>query len=202
MYIHRNKVYTEGSPHFVDLTNVDIKELTPVTLPSEAEGCEVKYEKGGWLRKSTSTMTQEAITFARNNNLAALFAAEGLTGEIAFVAATTLTVSEVTGVWTRRVYVQIRDAATGALLDFVNGTIGALLTVADDSVAGTASVVGNVSGDTDALAFDRGVAYFDVSGSNHAWLEDEEVTVTVAALTPPGYGRQIATEDCVITIVA
>lgn len=194
---------TSYSPAVVkSFTNEDIKDLLDVTLPSEAAGCQITYtDSNGYSRKALSTMTAEAITLVRNNNLAEMYASGALTAEIVFNPAAS-TVTEVTGVWTRRVYVEIRDAETGALLTFVNGLEDTILSVADDSVAGTASIAGNVSGNADALQFTNGIAYFDVSGSNHAWVADEEVTATVAAFTPNGYGVEIATADHVTTIVA
>jgi len=99
--------------------------------------------------------------------------------------------------WSRQVLVKLQTAG-GIVHDWFTRTISAKAGIADDSSAGTASLVSN------NLVFVNGVAELTVNGSNHEWLEGEVVTITAQECDGANavMGKTIASVNGTITIAA
>ncbi len=95
--------------------------------------------------------------------------------------------------WTRNVVVEVQTAA-GEVHTWLNDAITSGLSIADDSTAGTASIVSTT------LTLVNGRAVVVVSGDAQDWLDTETDTLTVAEATILGY--TILTKTSVETFTA
>lgn len=95
------------------------------------------------------------------------------------------------------VYTVTLKNANGDVHAWFDGLLDTILSVANTSSAGTATIDGGVTDNTDALQFTDGVATFTVSGDAQDWLNSETVTSTVADMTILGY--TVACADPVMT---
>lgn len=82
--------------------------------------------------------------------------------------------------WTRTVLIEVETAA-GELHSWLNKATTSILSIADTSTAGTASIASTT------LTLVNGQAAVVVSGDAQDWLDTETDTLTVANLTILGY---------------
>ena len=81
--------------------------------------------------------------------------------------------------WERKVQVALKDGA-GELQLWCNSSFATTVSIADTSVAGTATI------NSTTLTFVDGIAEITVSGDAAAWLAAETDTVTVGSITING----------------
>lgn len=96
------------------------------------------------------------------------------------ITPTTVAPEPTAAAWTRNVLIEIETAA-GELHTWLNKATATILSIADTSTAGTASIVSTT------LTLVNGQANIVVSGDAAAWLDTETDTLTVANLTILGY---------------
>ena len=82
--------------------------------------------------------------------------------------------------WTRDVVISVVDSA-GDVQEWINGAYTSILSIADTSTAGTASIASTT------LTLVNGKATVTVSGDAEAWLNTETDTLTVANVSIMGY---------------
>lgn len=82
-------------------------------------------------------------------------------------------------IWSRTVTVEIKTA-DGRLHDWLTGNFTTKVSIADTSVAGTASI------SSTTLAIINGSATITVSGDAAAWIAEETNTLTIANITVLG----------------
>jgi hypothetical protein len=103
-----------------------------------------------------------------------------MSGDIVMVIAPTAVAPVPTSdAWTRNVLISIETAA-GVVHNWLNGTYATTLSIADDSTAGTASIVSTT------LTIVNGQAIVVVSGDAEDWLDTETDTLTIANITVLG----------------
>jgi hypothetical protein len=115
-------------------------------------------------------------------------------GDLVFVVSPA-TVNRVatSAAFTRTVKIELKSA-DGVLHDWFNKAITTGVSVGDTSTAGTATIASTT------LTFTKGVASVVVTGSAHAWLENETNTLTIAQATILGY--TVTSKTSVETIIA
>jgi hypothetical protein len=105
--------------------------------------------------------------------------------------------SAATGAWTESVDIEMVDDE-GNVHTWLNGSFTTRLSIADTSVAGTASIASTT------ITFVNGRAKVTITGSNHAWLAAETATLTVANITlaAPLSDKVVTGGTFVVTITA
>lgn len=105
---------------------------------------------------------------------------KALSGDIVMVISpATVAPAPTSEAWTREVLITI-ESADGELHDWLTASYSTKLSIADTSVAGTASIVSTT------LSIVNGKAVVIVTGSEHNWLNSETDTLTVANITVLG----------------
>lgn len=106
---------------------------------------------------------------------------KALSGDIVMVISpATVTPAPTSEAWTREVLITI-ESADGEVHDWLTADYTTKLSIADTSVAGTASIASTT------LSIVNGKAVVTVTGSEHDWLDTETDTLTVANITVLGY---------------
>ena len=106
---------------------------------------------------------------------------KAMSGDIVFsILPATVAPVPTAAAWTRTVRIKLLTAA-GEIHSWLNQAYTTTLSIADDSTAGTASIVSTT------LTFVNGQADIVVSGDAAAWLDTETDTLTVANITVMGY---------------
>lgn len=104
-----------------------------------------------------------------------------MSGELTMVISPETVAPEPTAAaWTRDVIVSIVNDA-GEVQQWLNQTYATTVSIANDSVAGTASIASTT------LTLVNGVATITVSGDAEAWLDTETDTLTIGNITIMGY---------------
>ena len=123
------------------------------------------------------------------HNTEARMRSEALNGDILFVVTpATVTPVPTSSAWTRNVDVEVQNAA-GEVHTWFNESIASGMSIADDSVAGTASIT---TGNGTTLVFVKGQVGIVVAGDAAAWLDAETDTFTVEEYT--GFAGQTMAE--------
>ena len=105
---------------------------------------------------------------------------KALVNDIIFsITPATVTPAPISTAWTRTVVIKLVDAS-GNTHKWVSGAWTTTLTIADESDAGTATIV------TRTLTLVDGVANIVVSGDAEDWLDSETDTLTVGNITVAG----------------
>lgn len=106
---------------------------------------------------------------------------KAMSGDIVWVLTpATVTPVPTSAAWTRDVLVELKTAA-GEVHTWFDDAIATGVSIADDSTAGTASIVSTT------LTIVNGKAVITVSGDAQDWLNTETDTLTVAEATILGY---------------
>ncbi len=105
---------------------------------------------------------------------------DGMVGKIALSFKTTDTKTATTEAWTKTLIIEAVNP-DGDVHTWLNQSFTTRLSIADTSTAGTASIVSTT------ITFVDGVATIVISGSAHAWVAAETVTLTIANITLNGY---------------
>lgn len=95
------------------------------------------------------------------------------------ISPATVNATATSSAWTRNVLIQVETAA-GELHDWLTADFATTLSIADTSVAGTASITSTT------LSLVNGKAVVTVSGDAAAWLATETDTLTVGNITVMG----------------
>lgn len=104
-----------------------------------------------------------------------------MSGELTMVISPeTVAPAPTAAAWTRDVIVSIVNDA-GEVQQWLNQTYATTVSIANDSVAGTASIASTT------LTLVNGVATITVSGDAEAWLDTETDTLTIGNITVMGY---------------
>ena len=115
-------------------------------------------------------------------------------GDLVFtVSPATINRVATSAAFTRTVRITL-NSSDGKIHDWFNKSITSGVSVGDTSTAGTATIASTI------LTFTKGGESVVVTGSAHAWLENETNTLTIAQATILGY--TVASKTSVETIVA
>lgn len=106
---------------------------------------------------------------------------KAMAGDIVMVISpTTVTTSPTSSAWTRDVVIELQTAG-GEVHTWLDKDYATTLSIADTSIAGTASIVSTT------LSINKGRAVVTVSGDAQDWLDTETDTLTISDLTIMGY---------------
>ena len=120
---------------------------------------------------------------------------KGMSGDLVWVLTpATVTPVPTAETWTRDVVIELQ-AADGSVHEWFNDVIASGISIANTSVAGTASIASTT------LTIVNGTATITVTGDAESWLDEETDTLTVTAATIMGYTVSAATSVETFTAV-